>query len=810
MKLNRKLINLALSSALLVGFATILVVSRQDLITTAEQSNDRLVSAAQTFEKRPSARNLGKLTTIAARRHDILAKEIEQNPRAFVNHALPKELRDDLPNEVKPLVETDLKVANASLEVIHFDDFESRKSDIRYFADNLTTKRDEQFELKFVEPENLASDSKVRFEGIRLGDKVAIRSAQDLTVLAAPDRQTTGDQKTLVIMMRLGSSTKDLYTKAELEQIMFGSENSVNDFYRENSFGNVSFSGEVVGPFNIADPDQGKFCPYDQWSDRGDIAARAAGHDLSRFNSTIYVVDAYERCARGGVGELGGVKTRAWIFHSYEPRAFVFAHELGHNLGVDHASGLFCFDRAVENDPSKCYDDQYGDFHSVMGASFTLTHFNAPHKIAMGWIKPDEVRTVQAEGEHAILPLEQAGSGIKVLKLAIPGRTNQWYFIELRRRQGYDQRILNWLRTGVNVQIWNEQPQSRTYLVSYPVLRRTSAYREYSLQLKSSFIDDLNGLTITPVKLDADGATVNVKFSAQAGCSNFGPYLFLSPPSPISTGGSESTYQVRVRNATDCPGKTRFNLAASGSAIEQGWSVNFTPASLELDAGETGTAQLRVTIPPHSPDGDFEVVVKATSVADPDLQHSVAVSLSVPCARVRPMLRLEPPNQQVEPTDRFSLRYTLAVTNPATSRCGSLTFALNGTAPAGYQLSLAKQSVVVAPGATESLELTVTAKGAVNPGLYQLTTTATNSQDRSRSNQASATFEVKTVTVTPPPSPPPSPQPQQPREQPRQEKPPKPQVQAPNLPASGRVGPGQPLELRGKTVPNVNVRIEIY
>lgn len=114
----------------------------------------------------------------------------------------------------------------------------------------------------------------------------------------------------------------------------------------------------------------------------------------------------------------------------------VYAHEIGHGLGLLHSYQKIGAD--------------YGSQFDVMSGSL-LVHPIAYQKLILGWIAPERVRTLGANDRGARLAISRSAlpsGGATPLALRIPLASRSFLTIEARERAGYDQSLVN---TGVVV-----------------------------------------------------------------------------------------------------------------------------------------------------------------------------------------------------------------------------------------------------------------------------------------------------------------------------------------------------------------------
>ena len=144
----------------------------------------------------------------------------------------------------------------------------------------------------------------------------------------------------------------------------------------------------------IAAPTAG--CDVDQWADQAQAAATADGFDPSANKHIIYAFPRQSSCGGwAGLGELPG--TQSWMNGDISTR--VVAHELGHNMGLHHASSLTCTSGGTTVAySSTCTPDEYGDPFDVMGSN--ARHNNAWHLRQIGFLASGNATTVTASGTY--------------------------------------------------------------------------------------------------------------------------------------------------------------------------------------------------------------------------------------------------------------------------------------------------------------------------------------------------------------------------------------------------------------------------
>jgi hypothetical protein len=120
-------------------------------------------------------------------------------------------------------------------------------------------------------------------------------------------------------------------------------------------------------------------CDVNNWADSADAILRSQNVRLEDYPYRIYVLPNNVGCTWGGLGFVGPscaqTGCRVWIAGSVANQPSVYFHELGHNLGLNHASYA---------------GQEYGDYTSAMGACCFLGCYNAAQSDYLHWTTPKQ------------------------------------------------------------------------------------------------------------------------------------------------------------------------------------------------------------------------------------------------------------------------------------------------------------------------------------------------------------------------------------------------------------------------------------
>jgi hypothetical protein len=622
------------------------------------------------------------------------------------------------------------------------DDFANHTSRVEYQFEDAQSHRNATLRFDGAPPEGLRTGTRLSVSGVADGagsillsaDSASVQTTQStpLSMQTATPQSTaaatvvSGVQNTIVIIANFTNATVTS-TPSQIQNIMFSDPtgHSIDALFRETSFGNVGFSGQVVGPF-VINYSTASACDTASWANAADAAATASGVNISSYPRRLYVMPTTEMsvCGMQGAGQVGGSPSRAWVF-DYTVND-VYAHELGHNLNMAHAST-----------PTSVY----GDVSDDMAASgYPLRHFNAPHMEQMGWMPAGNIRTITSSGTYTVAALELSPTQApapQILKVLKPD-TGDYYYLSYRAPQGFDSGLLTGYFNRVHV---------HKYAGNY------AAYDTYRLALLDDanvFSDTTNGITITQVSHASDRATVQVQISAGGTptCQRATPVLAPSPSSQSGAAGSKLSYAVSLTNKDNayCAAST-FSLAG---VVPSGWVGSVSPSTLSLAPGATGSATLSLTSAATAAAATYSATINVSDAASS--MHTVSGSVTyivqtATCTRSAPAIAFSPASQS-GPAGT-SLSYSVSVTNKDSSSCAASTLSLGKLIPSGWAATISPTTMSLSPGATSGATFVVTSAASAAASTYSIQVSTTDASSTMHSASGSGSDVVQGDTQAP-------------------------------------------------------------
>lgn len=488
------------------------------------------------------------------------------------------------------------------VSIHHVDDFQMRGENIYYLetdGDGSDDPADKKtLRLKFRKPlqEKLLEGSMVRVSGRLYQSEMEVDAAvsgmaSGLQMLSEPVASLVGPQKAIVILANFANKPLAC-SGSQVQNLMFGASASVDAIYKETSFNQLAFAGDMVGPINLTQTSSN--CNYTAWGDEAARIATAQGINLANYNRHVFVFPQPDSCGFAGVGTVGGNPSKTWIVSCDWLTAYV--HEIGHNLTMLHSGAA---------------TGEYADGSCFMGNPFNTPKLNAPHRIQMGWADSTQVRTLSGTGGSFTLESLGSSTGLQVIK--VPNGGNDTY-ISFRTPTGTDANLRTEYRNRLSIHTWSGGPNA-TFLKSL-------------VAPGSSYTDTALGLTVRHISQDGARASIQVDF----GCSAQTPTLALTPSSQVIGPNTNAVAQLTLQNndGPGCPSRS-FNITHTVSA---GWSSTLG-SSVDLAAGARTQLTLTLIPPPSSVDGTAGtavVQVNSNGINFPALSATARVDAMPPSA----------------------------------------------------------------------------------------------------------------------------------------------------------------------------------
>jgi len=436
------------------------------------------------------------------------------------------------------------------LDIRHTDDMAHGKSSTRYTLHRSKKKR---LNVRPTRTPNVFSGSRVIVRGRQKG-RVISGNVKAAPGVRAAGAGVLGEYRVAVLLFNFADDRYVPWTPATVENRFFNASNSLDTYFKEQSYNQVDLEGEVHGWYELSQ--NGAGCDVDAWAAAAKAKAAAEGVVLSAYDSIAYVFPDQADCSWGGLAELPG--NDLWLNGTISQG--VASHELGHNMGVHHASALACGSVAYG---SSCSKLEYGDPFSSMGSG--SRRMAGWHLQQLGYFQPGNVQTVSADGRYNIRTTLNASPDPQVLKIP-RGTSGEYYYVDLRGSGGvFDSfGLTDPAVKGVTLRLgYGPTTRLQSKLIDTTPNSYSNTYTDFTdapLAVERTFSDGT--VSITTVAISGGVATVDVSWSAD-------PPDAVAPSAPVITDVTHGSSYVDVawNAAGDNVGVAGYRVKRNGSTI---------------------------------------------------------------------------------------------------------------------------------------------------------------------------------------------------------------------------------------------------
>jgi M6 family metalloprotease-like protein len=518
---------------------------------------------------------------------------------------------------------------------------------------------DELIDVHFSgkEPPGLKSGQALRVRGIRSGKKVV---ASDVEFMNAPADgsttttstnvalanaavcSTTGPQNVVSILVNFPSySLPSAATADFVRGVLLGNSQttvqsapdwSVDSFWRESSDGKTyvnSANTTVVGPVMLAsnfNTDSTGAASCDVYGIR-DAAIKAVDGqvDFRQYSRVQIIMPPNGSCGWAGTAYIGCVGLsspgdgaftasvawqRADTMTTRAKAVQLSTHEMGHNLGLGHASSRDYGSEALGALSAAGTLNEYGDIHSTMG-SWNFGYYVAPQASnTLGWLTSgSNYQTVESSGTYTIQNYEARPAGLKALKIRRGTGNDAWLWLESRQNSGiFSSQLDSSLFGGALIHYQDATTSYKSHLIDFTPA--TASFADGALPAGTTWIDPYSNVSVTVNSVTATAMTVTVNYGGVT-CNVAAPTIVTSPTSVATAYGSSTQFNVSVKNnsSAGCAAET-VNLS---SVVPSGWSSKFGNGSLTISPGQQAQTVLTVGVPAPYTLGTYPVTSAAKS-----------------------------------------------------------------------------------------------------------------------------------------------------------------------------------------------------
>ena len=503
------------------------------------------------------------------------------NPLDFYNKAKKDNLFDTVTDtSQKNLVEKPVTV-DGILNIGHADSITDGKKIPFYTISTDNGKTFKRFIPVSAIKDTGANSLKAQVSGYQLDNnivgKIVSQSSNDAVSGKAPDvgNQYQGTQKELrlaIVLIRYKDSTKETVSAKQIQDMVFdGSDTPFKKFTEEQSYGKLTFSGDVYGWYTSTEKEP-SVCPLGAY--KNDIDKITGKNILDSYDIVYTILQCKGINSGSGVAYPNGIYGMGIVSNGDQligkwgnfPFKWTWidrslSHEIGHVLGIAQHSNDFDCGNSFPFLGNDCKYREYGNLFDQMGTGFYGNHFSAYIKYSLGWISDNDIVNINNSGIYSLKALELSGAQFAKIKID----QSSSYLIEYREPVGFDNGLkkglyVNFLDYNKNMGLININPNSQGF----------GNYIENSqISGNQTYYDKINDITIGPItNTKQSSASFNVGMGNNYTCNKTikntkgkikHTYLGKGQINPPYYDRLEISYDVLYNNLVDNSGRCIFD-----------------------------------------------------------------------------------------------------------------------------------------------------------------------------------------------------------------------------------------------------------
>jgi len=432
---------------LTIPIVVIYVIDKNPKESRSHASEIEVASFNSQIESNIASGETSRNTFLLTQRKEQMEYLAATNPQAFLQNTYDSSRRDRFPDNQKAFIEEQAQISGRLVEA-YKDNFKDKKYKKVYFIQNNEGTFGLKTPLELSEDE-AKSGRNVSASGYKVSNLiVAPNESVSITGEALSVASSKDIDDYLVMPVNFIGDRSRPYSQGEIGNKFFGSSNTSGAQYFKRVTGNRYVFNGTVMPWQESNIKRSSVC------DNADQLIKYAESkvNINNYYGVIFVFPKIKDCDWLGMGTMDGNPRIIWI---NEFDLDTIAHELGHNIGLDHAALMQCV-------LSGCKTDSYGDMSDLMG--YILGNINSPHRMGLGIMVADGVKEFKSNGTFTLHKLS-GGSTPQVLLVNDPGSDKDIY-VEFRGGDSpYSTKTTYNVDSGVLIYRWDGKKSSKTYLM---------------------------------------------------------------------------------------------------------------------------------------------------------------------------------------------------------------------------------------------------------------------------------------------------------------------------------------------------------